>query len=436
VAVTRPGLTPSTLTGFTGNIAYADSKPYGATPYTVLLSSNGKVYKLVGTACTELTGVTTSFGSAAYHNVEVVNGVLLIANDTGGLIRWNPSGTTLTQLTTAKYRYVTSHLSRAVAAYDTNASALLGPRTVGWSIAGDETDWAGAGSGSTCLSDAVDDITGLGVCHNVLVILRRKGKHLGYATGVSSPAFRFENHTRSGIGCYYPGTASFDANTAFYVGIDDVYAFDLTTEAPIGQNIRRELLASLRAGCSYRGFISRVSEAEPRARYHLVCTSGQPPVPHYSYDIQSEAWSRHTYKDYQIQGGWQLISSASSEVVALHSGATPLQWSATASLDTPAYVRSGVITVGSLGAEMALTRSLIRYCERTAGQLLLTVENGRESKVTLVPLMNEDTYKWRRVWADLRLTGQDFVVSLETKDHLAMDYLGLDVSPAGVYRNG
>jgi len=92
--------------------------------------------------------------------------------------------------------------------------------------------------------------------------------------------------------------------------------------------------------------------------------------------------------------------------------------------------------VGSLGAEMALTRSLIRYCERTAGQLLLTVENGRESKVTLVPLMNEDTYKWRRVWADLRLTGQDFVVSLETKDHLAMDYLGLDVSPAGVYRNG
>lgn len=299
-AITRPGLELK-VQNIGHNSRYIRGYDLdGAVPYGISLSDDDKIYRYP--TGIEITGAGVAFGSSQHHNSEVANGAILIGNNPGGIIRHVPLvGFAYTVIADAPYRYVTGHLSRAVGANRIEAGSEE-PREVGWSVTGDETDWTGVGSGSVNLSDRSDDITGIRVIDNVLVILCRHGFVLGYPTGSSQPPFSFRNTVRRGSGCPYPSTVLEYDNAVYFVGYRDVYAFTLQDGAvPIGTNIRKLLLRHIAEGINYQALIqegtteSDLVHYEPRYRYHLAPTNGGPGTPHFVYDLKEQTWSIHRY---------------------------------------------------------------------------------------------------------------------------------------------
>lgn len=290
--------------------------------YSLYITDGGAMYRFAATdsatshAAAEITGAGTSFGDRLFHNIAVWAGIVLVGNNTGGILQHTPiSTTTYTVISDAKYRYITTSFNRAVAAYDITSGAN-NPRSIGWSTTTDVSDWTSAGSGSTELTDIPDDITGLVNINNVIVVARTYGWTLGRVTGSNTTGpFRWEMMVREGAGCAWPSTLAHYNNMIFCVGHDNIYSFDLSKgPQPIGGPIRRELLHTISSGARYRGIITRgdlrwngdvVSATVvptdnnaspiPRLRYHLVPIVNTEGASHYSYDVQEQTWSAHRY---------------------------------------------------------------------------------------------------------------------------------------------
>lgn len=440
-AKTRPGVDTLAL-GSAGVCVYGKSFRLGETPKSVLVASTGKVWVLAADGSqTEITGAGTAFGTAYYHNAEAVNGVILVANTTGGILRWDPTGGTYTVQASAKYRYVTAHLSRAVAAYDITPGSE-NPRKVGWSIAGDETDWTGIGSGTNILADAPDDITGLGTIRNVVVIARREGFHLAYPTGVTLPVYRFEGWSRKGVGCNYPSTFASEGDLVFCVGQDDVYTFDLTEMSPIGKDIRRELFKYLTAGVAYRGFTSRISKYEPRFLYHLVGDGSRPDLPHFVYDPYEKKWSRHDYAERTLAGFNRVRTTADEAPALLTSGGNLLSWNSDLPCEEPASLITGNQIIGALEDDCAVKRALLRYRDWGVGAVQVAVRGTggattREESVVIGIGSEAASGEWRRKWANVMSGGQDFQIRLTVPagQKFSTNYVSLKATKLGEFRD-
>lgn len=291
--------------------------------YTLYIDGAGAVRRLASTDsatshnAAEITGAGTTFGDRLYHNIAVWAGLVLIGNNTGGLLVHTPlSSTTYSVVSDAKYRYVTTSFNRAIGAYDIT-SGSNNPREIGWSTTTDVTDWTGTGAGSTELTDIPDDITGLVNMNNVVVVARSMGWTLGYVTGSNTTGpFRWQLMVRDGSGCAWPSTLATYNNVIYCVGHDDVYTFDISRgPSPIGGPIREPLMRSISNGARYRGFITRgdfVYEPLtnrtflPRLRYHLVPIETTEGARHYAFDVKDGRWSAHNYST-SIRDGFELV---------------------------------------------------------------------------------------------------------------------------------
>lgn len=434
-ARTRPGLTTVTVSPTVGTIAFAKSLSLGATPMTFLIVGN-KLYKLVNGTSTEITGAGITFGSSEYHNGTSVNGEILIANSTGGMVRWDPAGNTYTILNSAKYRYVTGHFSRALGAYD--ASATNGDKKVGWCATGDISDWVGVGSGSNTLSDCPDDITGLGNINNVVVIPRRGGIHLAFPTGYGANPFRFEVWGRDGAGFPYPSTVAFNNNILYGVGRDDVYTFDLANLTPIGYKVRDELLQAIHAGVIYRGFVSTLSGHMSQGRYHLIPNSNQ--WPHYCYDIQERKWSKHMYSAV-ITGGFHFVPGYTTEGAAVFGSDFVGKWDELVACETASQLRSRTFMLGDLMQDQRVIRGMVRYRdygEATVGcQFGVTINRERRvESQELVVGSKEASGRWTRQWFNFRSEGQDGEWTLDVPAGVpfATNLFGMKIIEGGEYR--
>ena len=385
-----------------------------------------------------------TFGLPDFDNAAAVNGVVLIGNVPGGIVRLNPATNAVSQLI-PKYRYVYSHLSRAIAAYD--PTTTNGPITFAWSVTGDETNWTGVGSGSAVLSDAPDEITGLCTIRNVIVILRRGGMHLGYATGVSLPAFRFETYQRDGAGCNFPSTVACEDNLLCYVGQDDVWTFNLMRLESIGGKIRFELFGYIDAGVLYRGFISRSVSSQagglrrPRLRYNLVPT--QSGFPHFVYDFLEQRWTRHQYGTIAINGGFYFIRDNGFEDIALFDGSGNFfTWDTTVNCESPGFILTRVVDLEPLDLDWTLHRVLLKYQNLGATD---GVTVTAYSMLNNLPTSSEDTQnigtdpadaKWCRRWFTPIVKGNDFQVRIDVPPGVpfATNALVLKLSRSGEYK--
>lgn len=433
----RPGITTTPMkAGMSiGSIAFAQSFNVGATPLTVLIVGN-KLYSLVLDLPTEITGAGITFGLAAFHGGAAVNGEILMANSTGGLVRWDPTGGTYVIVADAKYRYVTGHFSRALGAYDTTAAN--GDKKIGWCITGDIGDWTGVGSGSVILSDCPDDITGLGNINNVIVVPRRSGIHLGFPTGYGSLPFRWETWGRDGAGFPYPSTNCFFNNILYGVGKDDVYTYNLSDLTPIGYKIRGELLHALHAGVTYRGFISTLCGDVPRPRYNLVPSSNQ--WPHYVYDLADQKWSKHWY-DVSFFGGFHHIPTYTTEGPALYGIDTIHRWTPELPCEVASWFLSRQIVLGDVEKDHRVNRMLLRY--RDWGQydinctFNVTLGQERRSEAAIVSLGSaEASGRWSRAWHNFRLEGQDgdFRVDVPASFVFGTNLASIRITEGGEYR--
>lgn len=410
VAQLRPGVaTKSPVT--TDSIFYGRSFDFTSSFKTVVLTTGNKVFSLNGSfAATELTGITPAFATA-YGSMEVVNGVVLIGNNTAGLIRWDPVGTTITATAGAPYRYITGHLSRAVAAYKLGgADTLLDPRTVAWSEAGDETNWnvATFGVGTNVLADVSDEITGIGMARNVVVVARSTGFHLGQPTGKSEPAFNWSLHSKNAVGVVHPETFCVYGTLCFFVSRHDVHTFDLVGIEPIGRPIRGELLGYLANGIAYRGFISESYGIHVRAAYHLVPVATTTTLPHFVYDLEERKWSRHVY-GLGLRGGWYQLLAAknSAPVLSLFDSASLRLWDEDVVCDTAGSIDGRIITIGSLTDDYKILRVL--FCYKAPAAVTVTIklyvdQSGTEKTQEETRTLTGNS-KWRREWFDIQVTG-------------------------------
>ncbi len=434
-ARTRPGLNISAVTPSLGSIDFAKSLSLGVTPMTYVIVGN-KLYKLVGSTATEITGSGITFGSSEFHNGTSVNGEILIANSTGGLVRWDPTGGTYTILSNAKYRYVTGHFSRALGAYDTTATN--GDKKVGWCVTGDIGDWTSIGSGSNTLSDCPDDITGLGNINNVVVIPRRTGIHLAFPTGYGSNPFRFEAWGRDGSGFPYPSTLCFHSNVLYGVGKDDVYTFDLANLTPIGYKIRDELLQAIHAGVTFRGFVSTLVGCSARTRYHLVPNSHN--WPHYCYDVDERKWSKHSYEA-SITGGFHFIPSYTTEGFAVFGSNFIGRWDDSLPCETDSWLKSRTFALGDVDKDHRVVRLLLRYRDQGEGlancRFAVTLNQERREEIQRVVVGSPSaSNRWTRAWFNFRLEGQDgeFRVDIPAGQPFSTNLTAIQVVPGGEYR--
>lgn len=426
----RPGLTQLTTTmgqaaQFGWGLYLGDVPPAtSSTPIIVLIgASDGKIYKIAsnGTA-TEITGAGTTFGPKTYHNLAVVNGAILFGNNTGGLLRWDPAGTAYTILSAAKMRYVTGHFSRAVAAFDLNGNALTGPRTIKWSKPGDEAVWDTSpstdGSGKTILSDAPDDITGISNLHNVVAVCRRTGFHLGYPTGNSSSAFRWESWSYKSVGVHWPGLSTTQDNTLYFVGRDDVYSFDLVKVTSIGYQIKSSLLAELIGGATFCMFCSRgIASSKSRQYLHIFPLSGS--TNHYVFDLLGMNWSKHLYTGKVPSYGFAKPVGTYGEAASFVDTSNPpkvFNWDEQVICESPASISGPISAVGGPAIDAEIQRTLLKLRRYNSTVTLTLTADLAGSPVTstqaqATPAGNDG--KWTRVWFENRLTGQLFQAKIE-----------------------
>lgn len=191
-----------------------------------------------------MTGTDVVVGTATVQDV-----FLIAKNGESALVQY--TGTTgtggLAEIAgSPAARFVIGFADRAVAAYTT-----ANPQLVQWSVSGDVTTWTGAGSGSASLVEdptaAMDEITGLTVQRDNLMIYRRNSIWVGKRTGQASPAIGFTSQVQ-GIGNMAPMSLRNVGSTGdIFLGPDDVYLYHPGNREPIriGTPIQKEIFDNL-----------------------------------------------------------------------------------------------------------------------------------------------------------------------------------------------
>lgn len=449
-AKTRPGRLNITVTGSPNvNSIYAKTLwRESGLPLTAVMAT-GKLYSLNDASnLDEITGAGITYGDPHLHNADMVNGVVLVGNHPAGILRWDPTTTAYTIMTDARYRYVAAHLSRAVAAYGLSGTAGA-PRTVAYSNSGDETDWVAgptSSAGASLLVDAPDDITGIFVIKNIVVIARRTGFHLGYPTGISIPPFRFEAWNRRGIGVYFPSTLDYTDNMALFVGEDDVYINDLSKVTPIGAKIRDQLMPALKAGVKYLGFISRNYTGQSRLQYHLFPQNpGNDLIQfHYVYDLYEDNWAKLSYNDAKdLRAAFYRISAVDSTVAILDRNGNLRHWDDRVTLDTDAYLVTPTVQIAELSADGRVDSVILKYRDqgptaevRVTCGVLGQDSVYRESEKKRSLGTESASRRWMRALFHMEISGQMLTMRVDVPAgvRLSIDSLTPRVQGSGEFK--
>lgn len=258
------------------------------------------------TAITAAVPGTLTWDNNSPFDAVVVNGAWLITGATEGLIHYVPGDATYTLLA-PNARYVTAHISRALAAF---TSGTNGHITILWSKMGDETVWSGDPSaGSAVLADVDDCLSGLATVRGMVVVAREFGFHVGVPTGTSLPPYDWKKVGKEAAGVFFPRSMAVHGDLLYFASENGVHTFDLVNVEDIGEGILTELFEIIRTKhCTLDGFVTTTYKSGRRPQYHLVPTANPdviqdpfpviPPQVHFVYDIISKTWSRHVYDSF------------------------------------------------------------------------------------------------------------------------------------------
>lgn len=450
---TRPGRTAVVIAGLDGGttIEFGGTVSISGTLHTILIGSNNAIYDYLGVG--KITPATTgaTFGTLTFNNIASVDGMLLMGNNLGGLINWTPNTFTYDVIASAPYRYVAGHKGRAIAAYQNGGgSSLTNARTFAWSKPGDVTDWleSDGSAGNLAVAEIEDEITGLGVLHDIGVILRSYGIHLAYPTGTLPLPYDVQTFIRRGTGCRYPSTAAWDDELVFFVGEDDVYKFDLQSVIPVGYKIRNLLFDQLEAGSTYNGTITRsLPNGKKRLRYHLTPVRNSD-APHFVFDVMENKWSVHNYS---TSSGWSwniVLNGLFAGIGMADAGTTPSlrYWDAAVATEVAGFIQKYCGVQDSIDTDYTITDALIRNLDLGANPLTLSIDATLGATVTTKTVTITSigtvsaTGKYLRNWlsrqSSVQIAGNDFLVTLTSPAgvNFAMNYFNLRLANASEFR--
>lgn len=453
---TRPGLTTGlSLGSVVGPLVFAENVLFNSSNKALFINSAGKIY--IYGAGAEVTGAGTTFGAAFHHNATSIQNSIVIGNNTGGLIT---SGSVVyTVQAAAPFRYVVGHKGRAIAAYRlSGGSAAINPRTFAWSTLGSLSSWTSTdgSAGEAAVADIYDEITGLGVLHDIVVILRKTGIHLAYPTGTLPLPYNIQSFILKGRGCFYPFTAAWSEEEAMYVGQDDVYAFDLQRQRPIGYEIRDILLPLMKGDTPvlYRGFFTYYQAGNFKRRlYNLVPVEGDGFAsslgqPHFTYDCLDQTWSIHSYGTaWAVAWNFSVIGQTDYGCGFTTTGATPLAsyWDDAVATEVAAYLTRYMGRADTPEFDYIVEDVLVRNQDLGAANLTASIVGTSSQGVTTTAATRSigtaNNSKWVRNFlsrgtTNLRQSGNEFVLTLTSQagKRCILDYIALHLTRQGEYR--
>lgn len=413
----------------------------------IALSESGTLYFSYGANIySPVSGSSPTFVDYLHMNFAIVNGAVLVANASTGIVQFI-TGADAVDISDAPYRYVIGHLQRAFAAYKLSGGPN-DPVTVAWSVQGDATDWTSTtlGAGSAVLSDSADEITGLAIIQNVVVIFHRSQIHIGTPTGQASPAYTFSTFSRervAGIGCVMSTSLAVRDNVARFVGLDNVYAFDLQNITPIGDKIKSAFYAQLTTArpsstfpTPYKGFYTSLGWApggnRNRNYYHLFPVYATAGAPHWVYSLDDNTWSQHSYAyntNYPFRklntsilgdttNGYDFYYDSDTAAFVDDADNPPgyYVWDSTGISEGPCTFTSKEIIVGDIVYDYVLERVFLVMRDTTGGLSITctvtSILNGVVNTLTMTQSVGgAHDGRLKRYWFNGRLVGNVFKIS-------------------------
>lgn len=446
IALSRPGLETHTVAVAVTDTGWKHVRAYcqPSADYKFVAIIGDTIYKLepvlVFTDPADLSKFTVNFTatnmgtfsasggfSTASTMSDLVNQVILITGNGAGLIQWDPAGIVPAVIAASPtWQFICGHLSRAIGACTSDTGN--GSITVGWSVTGDVTDWAGLGSGTALLVDSVGRLTGVGVIRNQVVVCRTDGFNLGTLSGDATAAYGFQTYSRNDVGFWLPKSIAWARDYVFGIGANDIYKFDTVDVIGIGQDIAPLLFKYQQLGADYEGFICDGMYNRKLRYYHLVPRNASflPEIPpHFAYNIDEGTWSIHTYLKQPLGGfAMQLLSYSSPAILTANSDINI--WNPNVDCEIDGILRQGRTIFGAdASVNVQLTRTLMSYNNKSlteaVPQLALDAVVGRDepasgpgdSGVPSNDSVTADAHlipapSWRRAWFDTILSGNDF----------------------------
>ena len=194
-----------------------------------------------GSGWTAVTGSMTGASTDPIRSAMVLN-KLIFCNGVDEAQAWTGGGTyadvTNDVNAPAAPRHVVGFADRAVYA-DTGTGGSRNTQRIEWSASGDETNHTATGAGGLSLVDAgtgnpADDIMGLSVQNNFLLIIRRYSIWAGTRTGEALLPISFNSRVQ-GYGCIAPNTiVDCGASGVAYLGHNNIYLYNPGLAEPIG----------------------------------------------------------------------------------------------------------------------------------------------------------------------------------------------------------
>jgi len=235
--------------------------------------------------------------------------LLLFANGTDPCKQFD--GTTVSDLTGAPYsgKFLAYYHNHTLMAYlrDITTGDYY-PQSVAYSVAGDPTDWAAAGSGITQLTADPAVITGMAMLKEHLFVFKQMSiTTVMYTQNATSP-FDFIENTAN-IGTPIGRTIGVvDNNFLFFLGPDSIYMFDGVNCVDVGIGITRFLMDNL----NY--LYLETSHAVVMRDHHLYClfvpigSGATTPNYCFAYDYQQKIWTIWAFAD-RISGSGKLAKT-------------------------------------------------------------------------------------------------------------------------------
>jgi len=262
-----------------------------------------------------------------------------------------------------------------------------------WSADGDGDTWPAAGFND--LVSTPDQITKLMVIRDRLIIYKDSSIFIGQETGLPTIPISFSLFSRN-VGAIAPFSIAAGSDRHFFLGADDVYAFDGASATPIGAPIR-PILRNINASRYRQCF----SEIDPNfAEYRLYFPEGDSDIPKRAlvYNWYEGHWTIWEFPQgvtagvrgstgggptwATVTGTWDDYSTISWDALSVSGAPTTILGMADLSTDNYSYKLSndgavGIVSVWEskdedMGAEIA-----------TGGRPISTVDNKLLTRVTL-----------------------------------------------------
>jgi hypothetical protein len=171
------------------------------------------------------------------------------------------------------------------------------PQTIYWNNRGDPEDWAAGSYGYVDLIQGAGEITGIEILNQRLYVFKPDSMIEGYYTGLTSPAFIFNEDKIYKSGCSNGKTIVNTGKMLIFLGLEHVTMFDGFQVDFVDDDVSDSLISNLNETYAYKNFAAHIAD---KFLYCLFVTELEYTDPNkvYVYNYRNKVWSIWNLADF------------------------------------------------------------------------------------------------------------------------------------------